>query len=101
GHFDAAIGNVPFSSARLHDPVHNAGEHTMHNHFILKSHALTKPGGLVAVGGGAPESRDAHAGVTTGYRHPASASRRVVARSDRWGEARGCSDADSGVQRGA
>ncbi|WP_050768369.1 helicase-related protein [Nocardia farcinica] len=49
GHFDAAIGNVPFSSARLHDPVHNAGEHTMHNHFILKSLALTKPGGVVAV----------------------------------------------------
>ncbi|WP_280404557.1 helicase-related protein [Nocardia brasiliensis] len=49
GHFDAAIGNVPFSSARLHDPVHNTGEHTMHNHFILKSLALTKPGGVVAV----------------------------------------------------
>ncbi|TDP38560.1 N12 class adenine-specific DNA methylase [Nocardia ignorata] len=49
GHFDAAIGNVPFSSTRLHDPVHNTGEHSMHDHFILKSLALTKPGGVVAV----------------------------------------------------
>lgn len=49
GHFDVAIGNVPFSSTRLHDPVHNTGEHSMHDHFILKSLALTKPGGVVAV----------------------------------------------------
>ncbi|WP_188830528.1 helicase-related protein [Nocardia camponoti] len=49
GHFDATIGNVPFSSTRLHDPVHNTGEHSMHDHFILKSIALTKPGGVVAV----------------------------------------------------
>ena len=47
--FDAAIGNVPFSSVRLHDPVHNAGRHAMHNHFILKSLHLVKPGGTVAV----------------------------------------------------
>ena len=49
GEFDATIGNVPFSSAKLHDPVHNAAGHSMHNHFILKSLALTKPGGVVAV----------------------------------------------------
>ncbi|MEV6360362.1 helicase-related protein [Nocardia asteroides] len=49
GHFDAAIGNVPFSSTKLRDPVHNTGEHAMHNHFILKSLALTKPGGVVAM----------------------------------------------------
>lgn len=49
GSFDAAIGNVPFSSAVLHDPMHNRGEHSMHNHFILKSLALVKPGGIVAV----------------------------------------------------
>lgn len=51
--FDAAIGNVPFSDVKLHDPVHNAGHgagrHSMHNHFIIKSLALTRPGGLVAV----------------------------------------------------
>lgn len=53
GSFDAAIGNVPFSDVKLHDPVHNpghgAGRHSMHNHFIVKSLALTRPGGLVAV----------------------------------------------------
>ncbi len=47
GHFDATIGNVPFADVRLHDPVHNAGRHAMHNHFLVKSLALTRPGGLV------------------------------------------------------
>jgi hypothetical protein len=47
GHFDATVGNVPFSDVRLHDPVHNAGRHSMHNHFLVKSLALTRPGGLV------------------------------------------------------
>lgn len=46
-HFDATVGNVPFSDVRLHDAVHNAGRHSMHNHFLLKSLALTRPGGLV------------------------------------------------------
>lgn len=49
GHFDAVVGNVPFADVRLHDPVHNSGDHSMHNHFILKSLALTRPGGMVAV----------------------------------------------------
>lgn len=49
GSFDAVIGNVPFADVRLHDPVHNAGRHSMHNHFIIKSLALTRPGGIVAV----------------------------------------------------
>lgn len=49
GHFDAAIGNVPFGNITLHDPVHNAGRHAMHNQFILKSLTLTRPGGLVTV----------------------------------------------------
>lgn len=49
GTFDAVVGNVPFSGAKLHDPVHNLGNHSMHNHFILKSLALVKPGGMVAV----------------------------------------------------
>ena len=47
--FDATVGNVPFADVQLHDPVHNAGGHSMHNHFILKSLALTRPGGMVAV----------------------------------------------------
>jgi N12 class adenine-specific DNA methylase len=47
--FDAAIGNVPFSSVVLHDPVHNGTRQSMHNHFILKSLRLTRPGGLMAV----------------------------------------------------
>ncbi|MGN6035885.1 helicase-related protein [Brevibacterium casei] len=47
--FDAAIGNVPFSDVTLHDPVHNATRQSMHNHFILKSLRLTRPGGMVAV----------------------------------------------------
>lgn len=47
GYFDAAVGNVPFAEVRLHDPVHNRGGHAMHNHFLLKSLALTRPGGLV------------------------------------------------------
>lgn len=49
--FDAAIGNVPFSDVKLHDPVYNAsrgaGRHNMHNHFLIKSLALTRPGGLM------------------------------------------------------
>ena len=49
GHFDLAIGNVPFANVTLHDPRHNAGGHSIHNHLILKSLELTRPGGLVAV----------------------------------------------------
>jgi hypothetical protein len=49
GHFDLSIGNVPFADVVLHDPVHNRGRHSIHNHFIVKSLALTRPGGLVAV----------------------------------------------------
>jgi N12 class adenine-specific DNA methylase/SAM-dependent methyltransferase len=49
GSFDVAIGNVPFANVVLHDRRHNQGGHSIHNHFILKSLAATKPGGLVAV----------------------------------------------------
>lgn len=48
-YFDGAIGNVPFSDIKLHDPAYNAGHHSIHNHFILKSLAMTRPGGLVTV----------------------------------------------------
>lgn len=47
--FDLAIGNVPFANVVLHDPAHNPGRHPIHTHFILKSLALTRPGGVVAV----------------------------------------------------
>ncbi|MGC0252159.1 DEAD/DEAH box helicase family protein [Pseudactinotalea sp. Z1748] len=47
--FDATVGNVPFSATRLHDPRDNANRHSLHNHFILKSLRLTRPGGVVAV----------------------------------------------------
>ena len=49
GAFDAAVGNVPFGKVALHDPVHNPSGHSIHNHFIVKSLHLTRPGGLVAV----------------------------------------------------
>lgn len=50
GVFDAAIGNVPFSDTKLVDREYNPGrKHNMHNHFILKSLRMTRPGGLVAV----------------------------------------------------
>lgn len=49
GAFDAAIGNVPFSDTKLVDPEYNPGRrHNMHNHFILKSLRMTRPGGLGA-----------------------------------------------------
>ena len=47
GAFDLAIGNVPFADVKLHDPRHNPGQHVMHNHFLIKSLHLTRPGGLV------------------------------------------------------
>jgi len=47
--FTATIGNVPFGGFAVHDPAHNPAGHNIHNHFILKSLALTAPGGYVAV----------------------------------------------------
>lgn len=47
--FDAAVGNVPFGDYALYDPANNPGEHSVHNHFIIKALAQTKPGGYVAV----------------------------------------------------
>jgi hypothetical protein len=47
--FDLVIGNVPFGNLTLHDPRHNRCGHSIHNHFIVKSLALTRPGGLVMV----------------------------------------------------
>ncbi len=49
GFFDLAIGNVPFGNLALYDPRYNPGRQAIHNHFIIKSLHLTRPGGLVAV----------------------------------------------------
>lgn len=49
GYFDATVGNVPFADVRLHDPIDNRAGHSLHNHFIVKSLRLTRPGGVVAV----------------------------------------------------
>ncbi|MGW0562934.1 helicase-related protein [Streptomyces sp. NPDC003016] len=49
GTFDLTIGNVPFGRYKVPDLIHNKGNHSVHNHFILKSLELTRPGGLVAV----------------------------------------------------
>ncbi|MGW7295386.1 UvrD-helicase domain-containing protein [Streptomyces xiamenensis] len=49
GYYDAAIGNVPFDSIALTDPLHNPLRLATHNHFIVKALNLTRPGGLVAV----------------------------------------------------
>jgi len=45
--FTATVGNVPFGAFALHDPAHNPANHNIHNHFLLKSVALTAPGGYV------------------------------------------------------
>lgn len=47
--FDAAVGNVPFGDIKLYDPASNPGDHSIHNHFIIKAISQTKPGGVVAV----------------------------------------------------
>ena len=47
GSFDLVIGNVPFGSQALADRRHNPGGHSIHNHFLIKSLHLTRPGGLV------------------------------------------------------
>jgi hypothetical protein len=43
--FAATVGNVPFGRYVVYDPA----RHSIHNHFILKSLALTAPGGLLDV----------------------------------------------------
>ena len=49
GSIDLVVGNVPFGKIALQDPRHNRAAHSIHNHFIIKSLHLCRPGGLVAV----------------------------------------------------
>jgi N12 class adenine-specific DNA methylase len=88
GQFDLVIGNVPFSSARLHDRRHNPAGHSMHNHFIIKSLTFLKPGGLLAVltsrytmdaqDPSAREEMAGLAGLVTAVRLPSGAHRRAA-----------------------
>ncbi|KXO95811.1 hypothetical protein AXK56_16500 [Tsukamurella pulmonis] len=91
GSFIATIGNVPFGSFSLVDPVHNQRGHSIHNHFILKSMHLTKPGGYLALITsthtldtlGATARREMHesAELVGAFRLPANTFRRVAATS--------------------
>lgn len=49
GSVDLVVGNVPFGKVALTDPIHNATRESIHNHFILKSLNLLRPGGYLAV----------------------------------------------------
>lgn len=50
GGVDAVVGNVPFGDFAIHDRTHNPdGKLSIHNHFIVKALANTRPGGTVAV----------------------------------------------------
>ncbi|HET9655945.1 MAG TPA: helicase-related protein, partial [Kineosporiaceae bacterium] len=50
GSFDAVVGNVPFGNYPVTDRRYNRDlAHSIHNHFIIKSLALTRPGGVVAL----------------------------------------------------
>jgi N12 class adenine-specific DNA methylase len=86
--FDLAIGNVPFAKVALYDAEHNRGGHSIHNHFILKSLALTKPGGLAilltsrytldAANPGARREMSELADLVGAVRLPSGAHRRVA-----------------------
>lgn len=47
GRFDAVIGNVPFSSATVHDSAYTSA--SLHEYFILRAIDAVRPGGYVIV----------------------------------------------------
>ena len=49
GWFDLTVGNVPFGNYKLFDPLYNRAGLSIHNHFVHKSLAMTRPGGYVVV----------------------------------------------------
>lgn len=86
--FVAAVGNVPFGDIKLWDDAHNRAQHSIHNHFIIKSLDLTAPGGYVALltsrftaDAARPEARRAmadRADLIGAVRLPTGAFRRVA-----------------------
>lgn len=48
GRFDLAIGNVPFSSARVFDRTMDDGYMSLHNYCLHRAVAAVRPGGYVA-----------------------------------------------------
>ena len=47
--YDLAVGNPPFGSERLYDPIHrDLRSHSVHNHFLAKSIRAVRPGGMAA-----------------------------------------------------
>ncbi|MFJ3519831.1 DEAD/DEAH box helicase family protein [Streptomyces sp. NPDC090131] len=50
GAFDAVVGNVPYGRYSRYDKVHNTDlALSIHDHFVLKALAATRPGGVVAL----------------------------------------------------
>ncbi|MFF6946649.1 Eco57I restriction-modification methylase domain-containing protein, partial [Streptomyces lavendulae] len=50
GAFDAVVGNIPYGRYQRYDKVHNKDlKLSIHDHFVFKSLALTRPGGIVAL----------------------------------------------------
>ena len=92
GSFDAAVGNVPFGNIHMKDPRHNPDrKYPIHTHFLLKSAALVRPGGWLALitsrytldgtGEDAIEARRKLAGLgelAAAVRLPATAHRRAA-----------------------
>src|SRR5690606_38524173 len=84
--FDAAVGNVPFGSFQPYDPEYNPNRSlSIHDLFVLKALASTRPGGVVAritgratLAAAAPDARQhlhALGGLVGAVRLPVAAHR--------------------------
>lgn len=50
GYFDAVIGNPPFGSEKLYDPMRrDLSQFSIHNYFFAKSLDMLRPGGVMAM----------------------------------------------------
>nr|WP_159048456.1 DEAD/DEAH box helicase family protein [Streptomyces sp. MMG1522] len=48
--FDVVIGNIPYGRYQRYDRIYNSDlQLSIHDHFVLKSLALTRPGGITAL----------------------------------------------------
>ena len=86
GSFDAVAGNFSHSPLHLHDPVHNRPGHPLHDHFLLKSLALARPGGLVAAvyrGAQVPAALTRSADLLLSSRRPDGSTVLIVRRRGR------------------